>query len=130
MFDYSMVVNLFMKNGIKSYVSKDDITVGDVIVCISCLVNYYTYNSIVLRAIDMLFTNKPIHTYTYLYYAIPKHYKMPFSKKIAKFKEELPEEYLKLGSYFGWSEQETTRNKKLLELLYDKDELKKDMGVK
>lgn len=130
MFQYSLVTNLFLKRGIRSYVQDNKIALSDIIVCVSCLVNFYRYNNVLLKAIDLMFIINPLHTYIYLYYNIPKCNSMPFTKKIRKMKYELPKEYEELGRVFGWSNNETFRNKILLDNLYDKGELKKELGVK
>ena len=130
MFNYNLLINLFLKKGIKKYVRNNGINIGDVIVCLSCLNNFYVYGKVVRKAIDMLFILKPLHTYIYLYYNIPKCNKMPYAKKIRKFKYELPPEYEELGKVFGWSKTETFKNRLLLDTLYTKEELKRELGIK
>jgi len=130
MFDYQLVANLFLKKGIKKYVRNNSISIGGIIVCISILNNHYIYDIYVRNAISMLFTVKPLHTYIYLYYNIPKRNSMPHTRKIIKFKTELCPEYEALGRAFGWSTRTTFRNKLLLDRLYNKEGLKRELGIK
>lgn len=130
MFEYSLIINLFLKKGIKKYVENNSITVGDIIVIISCLNNFHKYNNILLCAIGYLYKVTPLHIYLYLYYNLPKLNRVPYSKKIRKFKPELCAEYEALGKVFGWSKRETFRNRLLLDIIYTKKELKKEMGIK
>ena len=131
MFNYQLVNNLFLKKGIKNYVNTglNSISIGDIIVCISCINNHYIYGDVIRRAIDMLFIIPPLHTYIYLYYNIPKRNSVPFATQIRKFKTELCPEYEALGKVFGWSTATTKKNKLLLDNLYNKEEIKKELGV-
>ena len=130
MFNYNILTNLFLKKEIKSYVKNNSISVSDIIVCISCLNNYYIFGDICRTAISLLYSVEPLHIYLYLFFSLPKKTSVPYATKIRKFKVELCPEYEELGKVFGWSKKETLKNTKLLDMLYNKKQLKVNLGIR